>query len=161
MRSRPIALGGVTAALAIVIMCMGGMIPLATFICPMLCMVLLQILLKPLGSRFSWVWYTAVAVLSLLLSPDKEAAFVFTFLGYYPIIKERFLPNFLCCVLKVVYFNTSVLLMYQLMIYLFGMDQILTEFEQMGKAIGVITLLLGNLTFFMVDRLLTVLKKKV
>ena len=39
--ARNVALGGMMAALAIVIMCMGGLIPVATFVCPMLCMLLL------------------------------------------------------------------------------------------------------------------------
>ena len=39
--AKSVALGGVMAALAVVIMCMGGIIPLATYVCPMLCAVLL------------------------------------------------------------------------------------------------------------------------
>ena len=33
-----VALGGMLAALAVVIMCLGGLIPVATFVCPMLCL---------------------------------------------------------------------------------------------------------------------------
>ena len=32
--AKNMALGGVMAALAVVIMCMGGLIPLATYVCP-------------------------------------------------------------------------------------------------------------------------------
>ena len=82
-----VALGGILAALAVVIMAMGPLLPVATYVCPMLCALLLQVVLKTCGSRIAWAWYGAVALLSLLLAPDKEAAVVFTFLGYYPIVK--------------------------------------------------------------------------
>ena len=45
-----------------------------------------QAVLKTCGVRIAWAWYGAVAILSLLLAPDKEAAAVFAFLGYYPIV---------------------------------------------------------------------------
>ena len=76
-----VALGGVLAALAVVIMSLGTIIPVATYVCPMLCALLLQAVLKTCGVRIAWAWYGAVAILSLLLAPDKEAAAVFAFLG--------------------------------------------------------------------------------
>ena len=87
--ARTMALCGVFAALAVVIMSMGTLIPIATFVCPMLCMMILQIVLRFCGSRLAWTWYAAVALLSVLLAPDKESAAVFLFLGYYPIVKPK------------------------------------------------------------------------
>ena len=75
------------AALAIVIMCLGGLIPFATFVCPMLCCMITKLVLSMCGKRIAWAWYGAVAILSVLMAPDKEAAAVFVFLGYYPIVK--------------------------------------------------------------------------
>ena len=68
------ALGGVLAALAVVIMALGTLIPVATYVCPVLCMLLLQAVNKLCGSRVAWAWYGAVAILSMLLAPDKEKA---------------------------------------------------------------------------------------
>ena len=68
--ARNVALGGVTAALAVVIMCLGGIIPVATYVCPMLCAVLLATVLPAIKARLAWAWYGAVALLSLLLAPD-------------------------------------------------------------------------------------------
>ena len=79
--SGKIALGGVLAALAVVVMCLGGMIPLATYICPILCMLLQSTVLQKCGGRVAWAWFFAVSILSLLLSPEKEGAAVFLFLG--------------------------------------------------------------------------------
>ena len=148
------ALGGVFAALAVAIMCMGGMIPAATFVCPMLCMLLLNVVKKSCPARICWAWYGAVAILSVLLGPDKEAAAVFVFLGYYPIIKPKMDSLKLGLLWKLVLFNAVILGMYWLLLNVFGMAELMAEFEDMGKIMTVVTLILGNLTFFMLDRLL-------
>ena len=153
--AKQIAMGGVFAALAIVIMCLGGLIPIATFACPMICMLILHLIRKLCGNRIAWAWYGVVAILSVLLGPDKEAAAVFVFLGYYPIIKpkiDRIKPGWLW---KGIYFNAVILLLYQLLIYLFGMDQIAAEYRELGKVLTVVVLLIGNLCFFLLDRVLT------
>lgn len=153
--AKQIAMGGIFAALAIVIMCLGGLIPIATFVCPMICMLILHLIRKLCGNRIAWAWYGVVAILSVLLGPDKEAAAVFVFLGYYPIIKpkiDRIKPGWLW---KGIYFNAVILLLYQLLIYLFGMDQIAAEYRELGKVLTVVVLLIGNLCFFLLDRVLT------
>ena len=153
--AKQIAMGGVFAALAIVIMCLGGLVPIATFVCPMICMLILHLIRKLCGNRIAWAWYGVVAILSVLLGPDKEAAAVFVFLGYYPIIKpkiDRIKPGWLW---KGIYFNAVILLLYQLLIYLFGMDQIAAEYRELGKVLTVVVLLIGNLCFFLLDRVLT------
>ena len=48
--AKPIALGGVLAALALVIMCFIGIIPVATYICPMLCILICAVVLRYCGS---------------------------------------------------------------------------------------------------------------
>lgn len=150
-----IALGGVFAALAVVIMSLGGLVPAATFVCPMLCMLLLSLVLKQCGSRVAWAWYGAVAILSVLFGPDKEAAAVFAFLGYYPIFKPKVDTLPFKWLWKTVYFNVAILVMYWLLMNLFGMAELAQEFGEMGIFMTVATLVLGNLTFFLLDLLLT------
>ena len=125
--SRKIALGGMMAALAVVIMSLGGLIPIATFVCPMLCMLLLAFVSRMCGNRIGWAWYGAVAILSLLLGPDKEAAAVFVFLGFYPIIKPRMDRMKLSRLWKLLLFNVLILAMYALLIHMFGLEQIAAE----------------------------------
>ena len=148
------ALGGVLAALAVVLMCMGGLIPLATYVCPAMCMLILKLVRIRCGSRVAWAWYGAVAILGLLMGPDKEAAAVFVFLGYYPIVKPKLDGLKLKWLWKGLLFNASVLILYWLLLHLFGMEQLVSEFEEIGTVLTVVTLLLGNLTFFLLDRLL-------
>ncbi|MBQ2785668.1 MAG: hypothetical protein IJF02_04125 [Oscillospiraceae bacterium] len=149
-----IALGGVLAALAVMILCMGTMIPVATFVCPMLCMLLLKVVLTRCGNRISWAWYGAVAILGALLAPDKEAVAVFAFLGFYPIIKPKMETLPAKWLWKVLYFNAAILIMYWLLMHLLGMVQIAEEFAELGTVMTLVTLLLGNVTFYLLDRLL-------
>lgn len=153
--AKQIALGGMMAALAVVIMSLGGMIPSATFVCPMLCCLILQIVRTICGDRMAWAWYGAVAILSLLMGPDKEAAAVFVFLGYYPILKPKFDKSRLKWVWKLLYFDVVILAMYWLLIHLFGMAQLAQEWEELGIWMTGIMLLLGNVTFFLLDRVLS------
>lgn len=149
-----IALGGVMAALAVVIMSLGGLIPVATYVSPMLCALLLQMVLKMCRERIAWAWYGAVAILACLMSPDKEAAAVFVFLGYYPIVKPKLDRHKLRWVLKALLFNVSVFVMYSLLMKVFGMDALNEEFSDMGIWMLALLVILGNVTFFLLDRLL-------
>ena len=158
--AKQIALGGVMAALAVVIMCLGGLIPVATYVCPMLCAVLLMIVLSQTGKKIAWAWYGAVAVLSLLLGPDKEAAAVFVFLGYYPIIKPWLDQRKLAFLWKLVLFNVAIFAMYGMLIYLFGLTDLASDFQEAGMILTAITLVLGNTTLFILDALLTLLAKR-
>lgn len=148
------ALGGVLAALAVVIMAMGTLIPMATYACPVICMFLLSQVLRICGRRTAWAWYAAVAMLSVLMSPDKEAAAVFLFLGYYPIIKPWLDRKPGKWLLKLVFFNGVTLGMYALLIHVFGMAELAAELEELGTVLAICTLVLGNLTFFLLDMLL-------
>ncbi len=158
--SHAAALGGVMAALAVVIMCMGTLLPLATFVCPALCMLIAHLVWKACGKRTAWAWYGAVAILSALLAPDKEAAAVFVFLGYYPIVKPWLDQRRGRLLWKGLLFNGAVITMYSCLIFLLGMTQTLQEFREAGMVLGVVTLLMGNITFFLLDYLLNMLGKR-
>ena len=152
--TKSLALGGVLAALAVVIMSMGGLIPVATYACPVLCAILQYTVLRFCGRRIAWAWYGVVAILSMLLDPDKEAAALFVFLGYYPILKPRIdkLPAKWLC--KCILFNVAILTMYWLLIHLMGMVQLLEEFSELGTVMTVVMLVMGNVIFFLLDRAL-------
>ena len=148
------ALGGMLAALAVVIMSMGTLIPVATYVCPMICCLILQLILKICGKKIAWSWYGAVSILSLLMAPDKEAAAVFLALGYYPILKPKFDRKRGKRFWKLLFFNAVTLVTYWLLMHIFGFDQITAEFSEMGLLLTVVMLLLGNVTFFLLDKLL-------
>ena len=149
-----IALGGMTAALTVVIMSMGGLIPVATYVCPVIGMIVLRIVLMLCGRKVAWAWYGAVSILTLLMSPDKEAGFVFLFLGFYPILKPWFDSRKLPLLWKAAFFNADVGILYWILLHLMGMAELQQEFGGMGRALILSLLALGNLTFFLLDMLL-------
>lgn len=159
-KAKQIALGGLMAALAVVVMSLSGMIPVATYVCCVICMLMEETVLKFCGRRIAWAWYGAVAILGVLLGTDKEAAAVFVFIGYYPIIKPFFEKTKISIFLKLVYFNIVVLSLYWCLIHLLGMSQLASEFGEFGKIGLLVLLLLGNVTFVLVDRLLTLFDRK-
>ena len=140
--------------MAVVLMCIGTIIPVATYAAPMLCMMVCQIVLKLCGSRIAWAWYGAVALLSLLLAPDKEAAAVFLVLGYYPIVKPKLDGLKGKWLWKGLLFNGSILVLYWMLLNIIGMERLLEEFSGMGVAMTAVLLILGNMIFFLLDRLL-------
>ena len=154
------ALGGLLAAMATTVMCLGGMIPLATYVCCVICLALCQIILKLCGKRVTWAWYGTVALLGLLLGADREAAALYVVIGYYPILKPWFECFKIGFLMKLLYFNAATISMYWCLIYLLGMNQFSAEFHELGKIGLAILLVLGNLTFILTDKMLTLLEKK-
>ena len=152
-------MGGVFAALAVVIMNLGGLIPVATYVGPTVCMVLLSAVNLTCGSRIGWAWYGAVSLLSLLMSPDKEAAAVFTFIGYYPLLKPKFETSKLKLLWKLLLFNGTMVLLYSILIRIMGVEAVMGE-ENVGKLMLVVLLLLGNVLFLFLDRTLTNFERK-
>lgn len=154
------ALGGVLGALAVVIMSLGTLIPVMTYVCPMACALLLEVVRLTCGQRVAWAWYGAVAILGLLLSPDKEAAALYAFIGYYPIVKPKLDGKKLSWLFKGVLFNGSIVLMYFFLLRILGMEAPAEEFRELGGIMLAVLLLLGNVTFFLLDRLLSKLAQK-
>ncbi len=151
---RNIALGGILAAACMVIMLLGGLIPIATYVCPVLCTLVCAVVLRQCGRGITWAWYGCVAVLSALMAPDKEAAAVFAFLGYYPLIKGVFDRLKAGWILKAVFFNCATAVLYFALIFLLGMEQLASEYMEFGLVGLMLILVLGNATFFLLDRLL-------
>ncbi len=152
--ARAMALGGVLAALAVCVMCLGSLIPVNTYVSPMLCALLLQVVLNACGGRIAWAWFCAVAILSLLLCPDREAAGVLLTLGYYPILKRFLDTKKLRLLWKGLYFNLSVLVLYWALLFVLGLPALNAEFQELGTVMLLVLLVLGNVTFFLLDKVL-------
>lgn len=156
--AKTVALGGMLCAVAMVIMCLVGLIPVAAYVCPMLCCILLEVVLCICGKRIAWAWYAAVAILSLLFAPDKEAAVIFTALGYYPIVKPYLDKMHLSWLWKAILFNGSVFLAYFVLISLMGVQDL--AMGEAGWVFFAFMVVMGNLTFFLLDRLLILFARK-
>jgi len=150
-----IATGGMLAALAVVIMSLVALIPVATYVCPVLCIVLGQVVLIQCGRRIALAWYVTVSCLALMLSPDKEAALLFCCFGYYPVLRLALNRLRLSIIIKVVFFNAVSITFYWALINLLGVSQIMQEFDGIGVVGVMVAMIMGNATFLLLDSLLT------
>lgn len=157
-RSRKVALGGVCAALALVVMLVGVFLPLSTFSAPILASLLLVPLTVELGGRTTLICYGAVAALSLLLIPDREVVLLFLLLtGYYPVIQPRFLKitiKPLRYVFKLLLFNISIVITYLILLFLFVSPSVQQEFAENAPWFLVLTLIVANVLFILYDILI-------
>lgn len=157
--SRKIAVGGMMVALAVAVMLLGGVIPVATFCCPALAGVLLLPVLAECGRRMALGAYAAIAALSVILGPDKEAALLFAFVGWYPVVKwdlDRLQRRWPRRALKFVLLNGAIALMYALVFFVFRLDQIMADYADMTRVMLAAFVVIGNITLALYDRMLTV-----
>ncbi len=151
MKARQMALGGMMTALSVVIMSLGSLIPVNTYLCPVLCILVNRTVLERCGKRIGWCYYLSVMVLSLLLAPDREAALVYAFLGYYPMVRpwfQRLGP--LALAVKLVFFTLAGAVSYAVLLLVMGAGAVMAD----GWLLTAVTVLLWDVLFLLVDRLL-------
>ena len=83
--TKELALCSMLAALSVVVLCLGGIVPFAVYACPMLASGALLLVREECRPSYAWCCWAAVAILALLLGPDKEASALYLFLGWYPL----------------------------------------------------------------------------
>ena len=151
------ALCGVLAALAVALMFLGGTVPFASIACPVLASLVLIPVYCECGWTWGLLWSAAVAALAALLAPEKEAAVLFVFFGYYPMLRKligRLRVRAAAWVVKLVYVNAAVFAAYGLMLYVFHLTAVMEDFAGMGKAMLAVLLVLANVTFVIYDVLI-------
>ena len=150
-----IAIGGVLTATAVLVMLLGSVIPLATFVAPCLAALCVLYFCIEFGNKTAIVVYAAISLTAALLAPDKELAFVFVFVtGYYPIVKtacEKLKSKLAAFAIKLAVFNAAILLMYFLLIRVIIYAPVKSEFEQYGPAMLIGLIVVANLTFLIYD----------
>ena len=125
------ALCGVLAALAVALMFLGGTVPFASIACPVLASLVLIPVYCECGWKWGLLWYAAVAALAALLAPEKEAAVLFVFFGYYPMLRKligRLRVRAAAWAVKLVYVNAAVFAAYGLMLYVFHLTAVMEDF---------------------------------
>lgn len=161
-QSSKIALGGIIAALSVVLMLL-TVIPSMTFVLPAVSGVLLMIMVIEVNKRWAFMVFIAVGLISIFIVPDRMAAAMYLlFFGYYPILKallEAKLPRALRVVLKLAVFNAAILAAYYLLTFIMGVPVVELDFllERGIPLAGVIAIVLiaANLIFLIYDLALT------
>lgn len=157
MQQKPafkLAFCAVIAALEVVLMLVTGLIPVGTYALPCFAGMLTIAVVIEFGCRWALGVFAVAAVLSLILSGDKEAALLFLLLfGYYPILKnvmEKHLSNpVLCWIIKLLLFNAAAVASFFGATLLLGVPA--SEFTLFGVYLPLVFLLIGNVFFVLYD----------
>ena len=148
--TRAVALCGVTAALAVVLMAVGGLLGVGLYAAPMLAGLCLLPAGRHLGLKYHLLLWFAVSALSFFLVPDVEQDLMFLCLfGCYPILRpalERLprVPRLLC---KLLFFNAVAIALEALVL-------LVLVPEALEPPMLLLLLALGNLTFVLYDLLI-------
>lgn len=150
-----VALGGIVSALCLLCMFLAGIMPIFYLLLPMIAGILLMIIAEEVNISWAWLTYGAVSLLSLFITADKEASLVFIMLfGHYPILRlycDRIKFGMLRYVVKAFIFNICSLAYFFITVFLFGIEQMLEDMNEMGKYGGAILLGLANILFVLYD----------
>ena len=165
-QSAKTAIGGMTAALSVVLM-LPTVMGLWTYALPAFAGILVMFTIIEIDKKWASGIFVAVSLLSLMLLPNKEAAvFYLCFFGNYPIIKclleGKKIPRVIEYIIKFIVFNAEVLLAGFIMVKVFGMPMAELLGTEGETAFWVeyalpITLAMGNVTFILFDKLLTMM----
>lgn len=151
-----IAFCGMMTALSVVLMLLGGLVPVMLYISPLVAGLLLLAVMLEYGRKAAWLTWLATALCVLMIGVDKEAAFFYVFVGYYPILKwqlERRIQNkWLRLLAKTLLFTLATGLMYLLLALLFPALMLVEEFG--GLWMTILFVLLLNACLLMYDRAL-------
>lgn len=156
-QSSKTALGGIIAALSLVMMLLSTVIPFLTYVLPAFAGAVLILMVIEINKGWAACTYAAVSILSLILLADKETAMMYVaFFGYYPIVKnvyESKLKKLPCIIVKFLTFNASVVAAYLAMIYIFAIP--IEGMDDFGKATIPVLLVMGNVLFILYDYVMT------
>lgn len=147
-----IALGGVIAALSMVLMVL-AIIPSTEIAMPAIAGILLIPVAIEAGSRWAFCIYGAVSILAVVFGWQKDAAIYYvTFFGHYPVLKkyiESIPARWLQWVVKVAVFNVCMAAAFMLGIFFTGLS-----LDSIKIALPLFVLLL-NITFVIYDYAVT------
>ena len=150
--TRCVALCGAVSALSAVMLLM-TVFPYATYALAALAGIMLIPAALECGTRYGVIAYVVTALLSLLLTPDIEAKWLFVlFFGYYPIVALRlqlWYKVVLAWVVKFAIFNAAAVAGFFLLITFMGVPK--DEFTIGGMYLPGVLLLLGNAVFVVYD----------
>ena len=157
--SQRIALCGMLAALSAALLLSSGLIPVMTYAAPLLSGLLLIPIRLAFDRKAAWITWLAVALIVLMLGADKEAAFFYLFVGWYPIakwdIERRVRKKRLQLLLKALLFLLLFAAMYAVLLFLIPVGSVGEDFAEMGRVLSAVFLLGLTACMLLYDRLIT------
>jgi len=160
--SYKVSLGGIVAALCLVMMFLTAVFPLLYMTLPLFAGMLISVVAIEVSTSWAFVTYIVVSILSFFITPDKEAAIFFAFLfGYYPVLKD-FVDKMNCrplrILIKFAVYDAAMVLIFYFTIYIFGTLDIFEEFGFLNKFMIPVLFIVLNLILALYDYSLTIIK---
>ena len=156
--SSMIALCGMMTALSVVLMLAGGVLVIGTYAAPMLASALLLPPMLEYGRKPGWVCWLATGLLSLMLGLDKEAAFFYLFIGWWPLVKWRLEGRIKHkasrLTAKLLIFLSAICAMYAFLAYVLHLDAATADFAEMGRILTAVFFVSMALLMLIFDWLL-------
>ena len=150
-----VALGGIVSALCLVTMFLAGVIPALYLLLPGIAGILLMIISVEVNTGWAFLTYIAVGILAMFVTFDKEAALIFImFFGHYPILRfyiQKIPLGLIRLIVKLLIFNICIIAYFYVTVYIFGLQDILEEFDEIGKYGAYIMLGVSNIVFLIYD----------
>ena len=161
-----LALAGLLAALAVVLLSLGSLIPLATYAAPVLASSVLLVTREECRPSYAWGCFLVSAALGVMLSADPECSLLYAFLGYYPLKPklDALRPRAVRTAAKLLLCALAIGAMYALALFVFRLESVVEEFAATVPALLSLTALLGAAVFLMydlaLDRLIILYKRR-
>ena len=162
-----LALAGLLAALSVVLLSLGSLIPLATYAAPVLASSVLLVAREECRPSYAWGCFLVAAALGVMLSVDPECSLLYAFLGCYPLLKPKLdalRPRAVRTAAKLLLCTLAVGAMYALALFVFQLEAVVEEFAATAPALLGLTVLLGAAVFLMydlaLDRLVILYKRR-
>lgn len=156
-QSSKCAIGGIVASLSLVLMISVAVVPFLTYALPALAGALIIFIVVEIDKKWAFGVYATVAILGMILVPDKEVAVMYlAFFGYYPIFKafiESKVPVVVEWIIKTLSFLITMVVSYFLMMKFMGVT--IDETEEWGVMAYPILLGMGTFAFILYDIALT------
>ncbi len=150
-----VSLCGIMCGLALAMMFFLSMIPAFEYISPAVAGLLIWVIREQLGVKYGLISYISVGILCTLFTPNFEASMMFIFLlGYYPTIRQfihKIKSSVLQWLSKLLVYAIPCTICYLMLIYLFGMTQLLEDMGEFGKYGGLVLLAMGAIAFVAYD----------
>lgn len=155
-----IAFGGIASALCVLLMFSAAVLPFMTYVFPMLSGLLIYAVSIECGKKTGLAAYISVSALLLILSPEKESAFMFAFFfGYYPILSvalDRLRSHAARWAIRLLVFNLSMVLSYFILMKVL----VAVDSEEFTKASSIALLLMGNVVLLFYEKMFRALANK-
>lgn len=161
--SYKVSLGGIVAALCLVMMFLTAVFPPLNMTLPLFAGMLISVVAIEVSPSWALVTYIVVSILSFFMTPDKEAAIFFAALfGYYPVLKDcvdKMKTKIIAWIIKLVVFDAAMVLIYYITVYVLGTIDIFEEFGFLKEFMLPVLFIVINLIFVLYDYCLSVIKE--